>query len=322
MRISFNTLNPQYRKLNKHNGFGNAGGRMLDTLESLGYEVTINDHTADVGFVFNHPNMGMFFPHQYNILYFPWESTELKDGWPEVMDAVDEIWTPTPWCKSIFEQFTDTPVYVYEHGVGKDWAARKRQRDDVLGFLNVGAEAARKNGWSVVRAFRKAFPHKDDVRLTMKMLSHVTIPLPPSLGKVTYVNEKWSEAKLQKTHYQNHVYVYPSSGEGFGLTPLQAMATGMPTISVDNWASYADLLDPDLTLHGTLRTSGWPSIHPGKVYHIRDDDIVDRMRFAYDNYDRLAGEAYDLAPKIHSRYNWRPLTANAFGDLKHRLQKA
>jgi len=319
VKISFNTLNIDYRKLNKYNGFGNAGNRMIDTLESLGYDVSINDHTADVGFVFNHPRWAMFYPHQYNILYFPWESTELQEGWPTVMDACDEIWTPSNWCKDIFENFTTTPVYVYEHGVGEDWVNRKRYVKDTFNFLNVGAEAARKNGWSVVRAFRKAFPHNPEVRLTMKMLSHVSVPLPPSLGKVTYINERWPLAKLQKEHYKHHVYVYPSSSEGFGLTPLQAMASGMPTICTENWAPYADLLDPDLALHGTLGTTNWEEIHPGKLFIISEDETIDRMRYAYDNFDSVAQNAYDLAPKVHERYNWRTLTASAFGDLKKRL---
>jgi glycosyltransferase involved in cell wall biosynthesis len=319
LKISFNTQNPEYRKLNHHNGFGNAGSGMLGALKSLGYEVTINDHTADVGFVFNHPSNAMFFPHQYNILYFPWESTQVKPGWERVMGAVDELWTPSQWCADVFSKLTDTPIYVYEHGIGKEWAPKLRKRTDKTKFLNIGAEAARKNGWSVVRALRKGFPHHPDTSLTLKMLSQVSIPLPPSLGKVAYINERWTPGQLLKAYYDHHIYVYPSSGEGFGLTPLQAMATGMPTICVADWAPYADLLNPALTLHGKLVRSGWPGIHPGQVYRISEEDTVERMVYAYDNFERLAQEALEIAPKVHERYNWRTLTAAAFGGLKNRL---
>lgn len=319
MKISFNTAKNTYEDLDPNHGFGYAAIHMIDTLRTIGHKVEFNDPTADVGIVFNHPSRAQFFPNQYNILYFPWESTEVHKGWDKVMDSVDELWTPSPWCADVYKNITDTPIYVYEHGVGPQWKRKLRTRGDTVKFFHQGAEAARKNGWDAVSAFRRAFPAQQDVSLSLKYYNRSMIEMPRTLGRVSYFNEDWPLEKLIKFYHEQDIYIYPSSGEGFGLTPLQAMATGMPTITVGDWAPYADLLDPKLTLSGTLVTSNWPEIHPGQVYRIDFDDVVDKMQYAYHNFEALAQQAYDLAPIVRKRYDWYALTREAFSALEHRL---
>lgn len=319
MKISFNTAKNSLAELDPNHGFGNAAINMINTLKSIGHQVEFNDPTAQVGLVFNHPSRAQFFPNQYNILYFPWESTGVHRGWKEVMDGVDELWTPSPWCAGVFSTITTTPVYVYEHGIDHKWRAAKRGQRDTIKFFHQGAEAARKNGWDVVTAFRRAFTKNENVELTLKYYNKKMIEMPRSLGRVNYINEDWPLEKLISEYHRHDVYVYPSSGEGFGLTPLQAMASGMPTITVKEWAPYADMLSPELTLSGTLVPSTWSKIHPGKIYRINFDELVDRMRYAYDNIEPLAQEAYELAPQVHRRYDWTTLTREAFSALEERI---
>lgn len=330
MKISFNSPKNSIKDLDPYHGFGYAGANMLINLKELGYEVEFNDPTAEIGFIFNHPSQAKFYPHQYNILYFPWESTEVQKGWKEVMDACDEIWTPSPWCAGVFMNITDTPVYVYEHGVEHSWIPVRRKVKDRLMFLNQGGEAARKRSFDVRAAFGLAFPGKDDVGLTMKMWNpalltndgrgNVKSIIPAKLGRIEIINRDMALPELQKLYHQHHAFVYPSAGEGFGLTPLQALATGMPTITLADWAPYANFLDPNLTLHGKLVATDWPKIHPGKVYTHSQDELIDHMRYVYYYYDELAQEAFDRAEEIHKTYDWKRLTRRAFSDLKSRLQ--
>lgn len=326
MKISFNSRKNSLEETDSSHGFGYATHGMLKALVGLNFNVAFNCPTADVGIVFNHPEYAQFYPHQYNILYFPWESTQVKPGWVDVMNSVDEVWTPSPWCAGVLMSLTSTPVYVYEHGVEHTWSNRRRQVEDKFHFLHVGAEAARKNGWDVVRAFRQAFPGNEEVELTLKMFGNEQSRMQTAQlnqfghSRIHYFNEDWGLTQLQQRFWDSHVYVYPSAGEGFGLTPLQALATGMPTITLAEWAPYADLLDPDLTLPGTLVASSWDDIHPGKVYRFQQDDLIDRMRFAYYYYDGLAQSAYDLGPKVHERYDWRRVTESPFRELQKRLK--
>ena len=167
-------------------------------------------------------------------------------------------------------------------------------------------------------AFRKAFPDRRDVQLTMKMINpgfNIN-----KIGKVQIINQSFSLEELVGLFGSHHVYVYPSYGEGFGLTPLQAMATGMPTITVPDWAPYADHLDSDLNLDATLRRSPWHnSHHPGKMFKPDFDMLVDKFRHAADNYEDLHKKALARVPAIQAKYDWDSLTEKTFSDLEKRI---
>lgn len=319
MRISFNTpIVPE--KLSAHNGYGYATERMLASLDNLGYEVTVNDPKADVGICFNQPQHWEFYGNQYKIGYHPWESTLLKKGWSDIMNKCDEIWTPSPIIADWYQRFAgvDVPVHVYEHGVDSVWEPKPRVVNDKFKFLHVGAEAARKGGKETMGAFMKAFPNNRDVELNMKIISDGWQI--GNINRINIINKRTSLDELIALYHDNHVYVYPSWGEGFGLTPLQAMATGMPTITVPKWAPYAQFLDPNLEVGSSFSKSGWPMLHPGNMLRPSQDDVVDAMRYAYENYDKATDYSYGIVEKLTQYYNWDRLTAEVFGALEHRLK--
>lgn len=318
--ISFNTLIlPQ--DLDSSNGFGYATDRMLSSLNNLGYEVSVNDGGADVGICFNQPQHWRFYGKQYKIGYLPWETQVLMPGWLEIMNECDEIWTPSfliaDWYRAAGVK---VPVHVYEHGVDDVWAPKERVVDGPMKFLHLGSEALRKGGPVAIEAFRKAFPNNKDVELNLK-----TVSAGWNLGRtngVLVINKKMNLDELVELFHDNHVYVYPSAAEGFGLTPLQAMATAMPTITVPAWAPYARFLDPDLCLSSKLVDSPWPKLHPGKVFEPSFDDLVEAYRAVYNNYPHYHQSSLNQVEELKKHYNWDRLTQQAFGDLEHRLRSS
>lgn len=321
MKISFNTRIKKPETLQGLNGYGYATRCMLESLARLGYEVNFNDPTADVGLVFDQPQHAKFYSSQYKIIFHPWESTQLLPGWVDIMNSCDEVWTPSPvvakWYRS---DGVERPVFVYEHGIEHSWAVKNRiSSTGPIKFLHVGAEATRKGGWDTVRLFRDAFLGSHDVELTIKMVNSSWNGF-PRVGNVRYINETYSLWNLQQLFRNNHVYIYPSWGEGFGLTPLQAIATGMPTITVPDWAPYRDFLDPDLELGAKLAKSSWQDIHPGYMFRPSFDDIVDRLRYAFYNYEKVHEYAQHTAKLVHERYDWDTITKRVFTDLENRLK--
>lgn len=319
MRISHGT---RIKDISDLNGYGSATVQMLNSLSRLGYEVNQNDPTADVEIWMDQPPFLKFSEGPYKVHFHPWESTLLKNGWADIMNQADEVWTPSPIIAKWYRQKEITvPVYVYEHGVNEIWTPKHRKVTGTVKFLHVGMEAARKGGSETIRAFREAFPNKEDVSLTMKIISDGWKI--DYLRKATIINERYSLPQMVELFHDHHVFVYPSHGEGFGLNPLQALATGMPTITVPAWAPYAEFLDPNLNIRSRLLRSQWyDSHHPGKMFKPRFDDIVDKMRYAYENYDRVSEEHFEQAPAVHERYNWDALTKQAFGNLENRLEKS
>lgn len=309
----------ELENMNVTNGYGYATDRMIDSLQRLGHTIRTNDATAPVEIWFDQPHHWKWRKSQYKIGYHPWESTRLQKGWVDLMNQTDEIWTPSPLiAKWYAEDGVEKPIYVYEHGVDRVWSPQKREVKDKIMFLHVGAEAARKGGWDVMTLFRRAFPTRKDVGLTLKIVNRKWTDI-EKVGRINIINRKMSLTELVSMFHSHHVYAYPSWGEGFGLTPLQAMATGMPTITVPDWAPYKRFLDPRLTLSAKLKPSPWQQIHPGKMLRPSFDDLVDRMRWVADNYDDAHQFALSQTGAVQDEYDWDSLTREAFDNLEKRL---
>lgn len=318
MKISHGT---RIKDWHTNNGYGYATDRMITSLRRAGYEVTQNDPSADVQIWFDQPQHWKWNKNQYRIGYHPWESTDMREEWKVSMNNTDEIWTPSPHIAQWYKDMgIHRPIYVYEHGIDHDiWTPKKRQTPDILKFLHVGGEALRKGGKTTTEAFRAAFPNKNDVELTLKMNQQGWKI--SKIGKVTILTEVLPLEDLVALYHNHEVFVYPSWGEGFGLNPLQAMATGMPTLVTGAWAPYDWAVRPESNIKADLVDSPWPQFHPGKMWKPRFDDLVDKMRWVYDNFEEASDIAYRNAAGIHLHYDWDALTKEAFGNLERRLKK-
>jgi glycosyltransferase involved in cell wall biosynthesis len=320
MRISHGT---RIKDINDTNGYGVATVNMIASLERLGHQVSQNDKQADVEIWFDQPHHWKFSKGAYKIGYHPWESTRLMEGWADIMNECDEIWTPSPLVAKWYAAHAGVtvPVYTYEHGIEKAWTPKERKVEDKIRFLHTGMEALRKGGTETMRAFRMAFPGRDDVSLTMKTINNGWNI--PTVGRAEIFNKRLSLEELIQFYHDHHVLVYPSWGEGFGLTPLQAIATGMPAITVSNWAMYHEFLDPKLKISSRLVNSPWrKGLHPGKMFKPRFNDIVENMRYAADNYDEVHTRALSLTDQIRETYDWDKITDRVFSDLEKRLKNS
>lgn len=320
MKISFNSPISANR-IRNNDGYGYATERILASLDNLGYEVTENDGSADVGFCFNQPQHWKFFGNQYKVGLHPWESTLMMPDWPGIMNECDEVWSPSPLIAEWYRDYNNIvkPLHVYEHGIDSVWSPQPRTVTDKITFLHIGGEAYRKGLPETLKAFRAAFINrKDEVELTCKLgaqgfnLDHH--------GNVRTISGKMPFDELVQLHHDRNVFVYPSWGEGFGFNPFQAMATGMPTIVTGVWAPYERFIDSNLNVSSEFSDSPWPTVHPGKMFKPDQDDLVEKMRYAVDNYDKCHEYAQTQAPLIHKEYNWDVVTSAAFKSLEKRLE--
>jgi glycosyltransferase involved in cell wall biosynthesis len=254
----------------------------------------------------------------YTIMYHPWESTEVHEGWFDAMNRCDEVWSPSPLIAKWYKDFVGItkPIYVFEHGVDKIWEPVERKFETPFKFLHVGGEAARKGVKEAMQARRIVFG-AEPAEITIKvMTSNWPMIWQPN---VNVINSRQSIEELIKMFHDHHAYVYPSYGEGFGLTPLQALATGMPVITVADWAPYAKFLDPELIIGSKMIKSPWPRIHPGNMLEPDMGDLQSAMLKVRNNYDYYVERALARVPEIQSHYDWDRLTEEAFSDLSNRL---
>ena len=328
MRISHGT---RIENINTSNGYGYATDRMAAALGALGHEFVQNDPDAPVQIWFDQPHHWKWNDStQYRIGYHPWESTLLKDGWAEKFNECDEIWTPSPLIAEWYKKYNNVkpPVYVYQHGVDPIWTPQKRtNRNRPLRFLHLGFEAVRKGGLDAKNAFREAFGNRDDVELTLKMFS-------PGLGaglletnNVKVINRKMELDELVELFNSHDVFLYPTWGEGFGLTPIQALATGMPTISTAGVLPYEKYMDPRLVIKSRLRVPvvpnpslAWTRHHPGMLQGPLVTDIPHRLKWIDENYKEARDFALSKVEELTKEYDWVSLTRTAFDDLETRLK--
>jgi hypothetical protein len=324
MIISFST---PIINMKTNNGYGHAGTKIVDSLNQLGHSVGFQTPKAPVQINFSQAEYFKLHRGQYQISYTPWESTVIPEKWRSNLSLVDEIWTTSNWCANVFEDNGYKDVRVFPHGIDPIWSPRRRREKDVIKFLHVGEPAPRKAGQMVVDAFTNLFGNNPRYSLTLKVFKHNTtriynnyidkniIGLPNDLYNNIYIIDKdMTTEELVKLYHEHDVLIYPSYGEGFGFIPLQALATGMPTICTDGWAHYENYLGP-LKLKSELIDSPWPFPHEGKVFEPNYQHLLELMRDVTINFSAYSGYYYAQSTKIHEEYNWKQLTNNAFDHI-------
>ena len=325
MKVSF-TGAPEY--MDRNVGYGEASWHIFEEFKKQGIEPVIGDPASKISIAFIQPNFYKFGKHQYKIGYTPWESTWVPDNWKKnLANGIDEMWTTSEWCAEVFKQYTDKPVFVYEHGIEDDWIPKKRKLDPSrpFRFLHIGEPYYRKDAQSVVDAFIKTFGDNPNYELILKCSKmNTTRVFDPVTGKVQgspgafYPNIKTIESLLTNEQMNGlydlcDAFIYPSWGEGFGFNPLQAMAKGIPTICTEVWAPYSRYIT--MPLDSKLTSSPWPQIHPGAMYKPDFDQMIYYMKDVVENYKTYSDVAYKNSFLIHKDYNWSKVTKPAVKRL-------
>lgn len=323
---------PEYQ--DRYVGYGEASYQIIKQFESQGIECAIGDPKAKIGMAFIQPDKYLFPKHQYKIGYTPWESTELMPGWKKAIDnIVDELWTTSTWCKEMFANHTDKPIFVYPHGVSDTWVPMKRSINSSrpFRFFHIGEPSFRKDAQLVVDAFVSLYGNNPKYELVLKCSRmNTTRIFDKETGDVKgspdtyYKNVKIIESMLSVDQVNGlfdlcDVFVYPSWGEGFGFSPLQAMAKGIPTICTEEWAEYKEYIT--MPLHSRLTDSPWPTTHPGKMYKPNYAELKFYMQDVVKHYESYSKIAYQNSFLIHRDFNWKKISKPAVERLKN-IQKS
>jgi hypothetical protein len=325
MDISYST---PVTNLKSSNGYGHAGQKIVNSLIELGHNVSFQNSKYPVQLNFSQPPFYKLHRNQYQISYTPWESTVIPKEWFEMINHCDEVWTTSDWCANIFEDHGIKNVKVYPHGIDKIWTAKKREVLDTLKFLHVGEPAPRKSGQMTVEAFAHLFGNNPRYSLTIKSSGHNTTRIyqdgkkenmilgDPSqvYNNIFIINKDLSEQEMVDLYHDHHVLIYPTYGEGFGFIPLQALATGMPTISTYDWSHYSRYIGP-LKLNSLLTDSIWKHPHEGKMFTPNYQHLLELMTEVSLNFNQYSDYYYNQSTDIHKEYDWLRLTNNSFSHI-------
>ena len=226
-------------------GYFNSSRDLAQEFKRQGVEIVTSVFAdADFTLVYGYPTLANQIPQgQPYGVFTMFESTKPPADWQTYLESAKFVVNPSIWGAKCFEQTYNIPhlevvnlAYNHDdfHFIDRTLPRRK------FTFLtyNNGFNAQRKGFFELIKAYHMAFRKTDAVKLIVKDMRP---DLETSNQKflwstmsdgwdMEYINEKFTRNQLMGLLAEADCFVFPSRGEGFGHTPLEAMATGLPCI--------------------------------------------------------------------------------------------
>lgn len=308
-------------------GYTNAAVSTITALQDKQTAVFFNN--PDIAF---HINFCQPYYYQlrnaYNIGYTPWESTKIPEGWKYNMNVCNEIWTTSNFVKDVYIQNgIKNDIYVIPHGISEDFKIIERELTGKFNFLHVGGDAKRKNAQLVVDAFLELFDGDEDYQLILKynqfcfaeVYMNNQLVSADQHPQIIGIPDIMSNDELIKLYNKCHCMVYPTSGEGFGMIPFEAMATGMPTI-VTNLTGCADFAHYGIPLsaeygEATFNSHAY-SVDTGDWALPDFEELMQHMQNVVNEYDLFKKQAFYSAKIIHEEHSWSSVADKILDRLR------
>ena len=337
MRIIAGMRNPQSEKEDnqkgvyfatvsqtKKDGYSNASLALIEELKNLGINVSTANRGQKIALLFHNPYSILSIESPFRLIFTMFESDKIPDDWHDYLEAADLIIVPSKWCSSIFEKsgFKTTVVPLgYDHKLFKFVKRHnKAQKHEVFTFLHYNAFNIRKGFTEVLQAFIEEFDKTEPVKMIFKtVLEHPPLQIRKEMyPNIEVIAGETDNEELVEICNRSDCFVFPSRGEGFGIPPLEAMATGMPAI-VPNAHGITEYFNKnymyEVKIEGNCPAlySRYKGIDVGKMVVCDMKDLKRQMRWIYEHQD----EAFKMGEKA-AKYvqNWTyEKTAKALKEI-------
>jgi glycosyltransferase involved in cell wall biosynthesis len=200
----------------------------------------------------------------YIIEYLLWETPRVPKEWLQNISLIDEIWTPTSFCRDIFCEAIRKPVTVIPpcitvevpDGIGRRDFGLPEQPFIFLSMVDFSSLEVRKNPLGAVYAFAKAFGDSDrDVRFVLKSRGSDVArdfqlelaQLQTRYGSIIHIDEDLTRSNVNALIHSCDCLVSLHRSEGFGLPIAEAMYLGKPVIAT-GWSGNMDFMTADNSL--------------------------------------------------------------------------
>ena len=280
-----------------------------------------------------------------NVGFFLWETTRAPRSHLLARDGLDEIWVPTEFVKSIYDDLFDGAVPVVnvrKHiAVPTDIKPYPFSNFGIGGsefvFLNItdfDSSIIRKNPLPAVQAFRKAFPDDPDVRLILKVRK---------IEEAHWSNQRgyWSQVisaigddprililtgNLPESDYWSLLksadcYVSLHRAEGFGYGAAHSMLLDVPVITTD-FSGTQDFCTSKTAFPVAVDLV---DVRPGEMIFHEDlgqwavpdvDSAAQQMRKVREGGSKVADVVKAAHAKVADDYSFERFTGTVLGRVK------
>lgn len=313
-------------------GYGMASAAMIEGLKKYGIDAQTSYDGQKVAVLFHAPYSLTSLASPIKVLYTMFESDKIPDEWTPYLQVADLIIVPSKWCADVFKKagfdtrvvplgYNDNVYNPIERKIKRD------TREDFV-FLHYNAFNIRKGFPEVFKAFLQEFKPDEPVKMILKTTQKWSqIPAPfraMNYPNIKIIAESYTEGQMYDLMRQSDCFVFPSRGEGFGLTPLEAMATGLPTI-VPNAHGITEYFD-DRYMYEVKVKEECPALYSryknqdvGKMVVCDVDHLRSQMRWIYE-HEKEAKQKGEQASEYAT--NWTiDKTSQMLADIVKEMMK-
>ena len=270
------------------------------------------------------------------IFWYFFESNRIASHIVNLLHGYDEIWTLSPWSHRVLIDagLPATKVRVMSGGVNELIYRPNPVAHSGFVFLSIGKYEKRKCTDEIIDAFVAEFPADPypDVTLLLKADFGLFPERIEALKKKTacdariqFIDGVRSDAEVAVLYNGADAFLFPSRAEGFGLPGIEAMACGVPTLSINysGCSVYLDVVD------GLYRSVDFRlididdpdfdhffrEIYAGEPYGqwAEPDPVSLRagMRDLYDNRAVWRERAQKASTILHAQFDWHVIARQA-----------
>jgi len=266
--------------------------------------------------------------HEFHVLFTMWEFDSFPDTkkWGRFLEWPDLIVVPCAHNQELFRRYTDRPVEVCHLGIDENYYRfHDRNINNPFIFLFVGDKNVRK-GIAHIKAawWQWNKTHEKESQLIVKIteedgpreLKQVAENVFEDSRVLPYYPNGDDLPTLRQLYYSADAFLFPTMGEGFGLTLAEAMATGLPCVYTP-WSGPVDFCS---------EAEGYPvdyDFMPFEIMYVKNknrgraqregtthyaspviDSVVERMEEIFYNYDEALKKGKAASEKIHTYFTW------------------
>lgn len=275
-------------------GYGMSRDHVRFELAELGIKLSETYQEQKVGLLYNYPYTILSLRNDVRLCYTMFESDKIPEDWPDILNAADEVLVPSKFCHDVFlkagVQTTVVPLGYDASAYSYIDRPLPVEKNEPFTFIHYDSFNMRKGFAEVFKAFTQEFTAADNVRLILKTIREsAAVPILKSqFPNIEVIRGELPVNELVELLGRAHCMVYPSRGEGFGITPLEAMATGLPAIvpnahGISEYFNSQYMLEVEVDGKCPALIGRYKGQDVGEMVVCSIDSLAQQMRYAYDH---------------------------------------
>jgi glycosyltransferase involved in cell wall biosynthesis len=286
-------------------GYGQSSDMLHKACIRTGMRMSRNYTNQEIGLLYSYPYGLENMRNSIKFIYTMFESTTIPKEWIPYLQMATKVFVPSKFCQKAFAT-RDIKSEVIPLGYDSRAFTYKEKEKKVIDkkhpfvFLHYDAFNTRK-GWDIVfKAFNEEFKPDEPVKLIMKTIK-TELPFPiikSQYPNIQVIKQEYSKKQLVDLIQSSDCFVFPSRGEGFGLTPLENLACGTPSI-IPNASGMSEYFNSryfyevkvDKLVPALYSNKQFDARETGQMIEPSMKDLCKKMRYAYNHRE----DGYDMA---------------------------